>query len=399
MRVTRALVFLVALSACKSKPPTDDKPADQLSSAQIEKERLRAANGELVGDALREPKVVVDAEQITINGYRVAARSELASAGKIETVQSVHAWCKDMREHWKLIHLGDLFTSAMDVTLPDDIAQAEAVRLLLTVAFAGYYSALTVHVGAVSATFTWPVPGPTPPDDGPERVRKSVVQIWSTADGWTERVARPNMLGFLELSGDVGLAWTLFWPDASVLPHECEAAKPISLADAGLVVQSDCAAGCDAIVVGGTALFRDSLAMAVAALSHNGRVPLSFQVDAPCTAVASSDKLTKLVMPPATVDGALPPEVIDRVVRKQLKDLHACFEAGLRTNPKLSGRVNVQFSIAATGAITNVTESGSDLPDKSVTQCVLKIFSGLSFPPPDKGTVKVAYPIVLPNDN
>src|SRR5882724_5462883 len=47
------------------------------------------------------------------------------------------------------------------------------------------------------------------------------------------------------------------------------------------------------------------------------------------------------------------------------------------------------------GAVSNVSNGGSDLPDSGVVSCVLSAFYGLSFPQPEGGIVTVVYPIML----
>jgi hypothetical protein len=40
-------------------------------------------------------------------------------------------------------------------------------------------------------------------------------------------------------------------------------------------------------------------------------------------------------------------------------------------------------------------DGGSDLPDQSVVQCVVRGFGNLSFPQPEGGMVTVVYPIIF----
>jgi hypothetical protein len=96
-----------------------------------------------------------------------------------------------------------------------------------------------------------------------------------------------------------------------------------------------------------------------------------------------------------TVGGRLPPEVIQRIVRQNFGRFRACYESGLRSNPSLQGRVGVKFVIDRTGAISLVADGGSDLPDRSVVQCVVRSFASLSFPQPEGGMVTVVYPIMF----
>ena len=54
------------------------------------------------------------------------------------------------------------------------------------------------------------------------------------------------------------------------------------------------------------------------------------------------------------VNGRLPPEVIQRIVRQNFGRFRLCYENGLRTNPNLQGRVAVKFVIDRDGAVSNV---------------------------------------------
>lgn len=96
-----------------------------------------------------------------------------------------------------------------------------------------------------------------------------------------------------------------------------------------------------------------------------------------------------------TVNGKLPPEVIQRIVRQNFGRFRVCYEGGLRGNPSLQGRVSVRFVIGRDGAVSNVSNAGSDLPDPNVIQCVSSAFYGLSFPEPEGGIVSVVYPILF----
>jgi hypothetical protein len=96
-----------------------------------------------------------------------------------------------------------------------------------------------------------------------------------------------------------------------------------------------------------------------------------------------------------TVNGHLPPEVIQRVVRENFGRFRFCYEAGLRANPSLRGRVVVKFVVDRGGAVGLSTDAGSDLADTHVAQCVVRAFGDLSFPSPEGGLVTVIYPILF----
>lgn len=106
-------------------------------------------------------------------------------------------------------------------------------------------------------------------------------------------------------------------------------------------------------------------------------------------------KAPRMVVGSTTVSGRLPPEVIQRVVRQNFGRFRMCYEQGLARNPNLEGRVGVRFVIGRDGAVSNVSNGGSDLPDHSVRDCVISAFYGISFPPPEDGIVTIVYPLMF----
>jgi hypothetical protein len=112
-------------------------------------------------------------------------------------------------------------------------------------------------------------------------------------------------------------------------------------------------------------------------------------------APAHATKVPQLRTPTTTVNGRLPAEVIQRIVRQNYGRFRVCYESGLRSSPTLEGRVEVRFVIGRDGAVSNVSNGNSDLPDPSVVRCVLQAYYGLSFPQPESGIVSVVYPIMF----
>ncbi len=104
-------------------------------------------------------------------------------------------------------------------------------------------------------------------------------------------------------------------------------------------------------------------------------------------------RVPQIRTPSVDVSGRLPPEVIQRIVRQNYGRFRFCYEKGLAGNPSLAGRVGVRFVIGRDGAVSNVSESGSDLQNSTVSSCVIQSFYGLSFPAPEGGIVTVSYPI------
>ena len=93
------------------------------------------------------------------------------------------------------------------------------------------------------------------------------------------------------------------------------------------------------------------------------------------------------------VNGRLPPEAIQRVVRQNFGRFRACYEDGLVRNPSLEGRVEVKFVIDRAGGVAGATASG--FGDDGVSRCVARAYEAMSFPRPEGGIVTVVYPLVL----
>ena len=97
-----------------------------------------------------------------------------------------------------------------------------------------------------------------------------------------------------------------------------------------------------------------------------------------------------------TVTGDIPPEVIARIVRQSFGRFRLCYENGLRSNPGLEGTVVTNFVIGRDGS---VVQSGPDTPamlhDDLTVGCIMRAFANLSFPTPERGPVKVRFPITF----
>lgn len=98
---------------------------------------------------------------------------------------------------------------------------------------------------------------------------------------------------------------------------------------------------------------------------------------------------------PVETNGHLAAEIIQRIVRQNSGRFRFCYEQGLRGNPALTGRVTVKFMISRDGSVGVATDAGSDIPDASVTSCVVRSFTAMSFPAPDSGIVSVVYPLMF----
>ena len=96
------------------------------------------------------------------------------------------------------------------------------------------------------------------------------------------------------------------------------------------------------------------------------------------------------------VNGRLPPEAIQRVVRQSFGRLRACYASGLEKNPDLEGRVSVKFVIDREGEVALASPwTDTNIDDAAVVRCVTRAYQAMSFPKPEGGIVTVIYPVVL----
>ncbi len=94
-----------------------------------------------------------------------------------------------------------------------------------------------------------------------------------------------------------------------------------------------------------------------------------------------------------TVTGALSPEVIRRVVLRNLGAVAHCHELALARNPTLAGRLVLQFVIGPLGNVLSVVMRENAVADPAVGACVSSVLSRMQFPaPPGNASVTVSYP-------
>jgi len=92
-----------------------------------------------------------------------------------------------------------------------------------------------------------------------------------------------------------------------------------------------------------------------------------------------------------STNGKLDPIVIQRIIQQNSGRFRQCYEMGLRGNPSLEGHVGVKFIIDRSGAVSTAVDAGSTIADRSVSACVVRSFTSLSFPAPADGLVTVVY--------
>jgi hypothetical protein len=93
--------------------------------------------------------------------------------------------------------------------------------------------------------------------------------------------------------------------------------------------------------------------------------------------------------------GKLDRAEVAKVVRAHLAELRACYEARLRENPKLAGKVVITFEVAPSGQVRSAEAEASTLDDSSLEACLVRRMKTLRFPKPVGGSVVVSYPLVF----
>jgi len=94
------------------------------------------------------------------------------------------------------------------------------------------------------------------------------------------------------------------------------------------------------------------------------------------------------------IDGSLDSSAVKNVVNRNIKAIYFCYESELRLNPKLEGKVTVEFTIARTGTVTDARVISSTLHSAKVEGCMIKTIKRWRFPRPDDEAI-IAYPFVF----
>lgn len=89
--------------------------------------------------------------------------------------------------------------------------------------------------------------------------------------------------------------------------------------------------------------------------------------------------------------GVLAPDAIDNVVEAGYPLFARCYRDGVNRDSSLDGTVRLHFVVGSRGAVSEVSDRGSDLTDRQVVDCIAEGFYALRFPEPQHGTVQVLY--------
>lgn len=95
----------------------------------------------------------------------------------------------------------------------------------------------------------------------------------------------------------------------------------------------------------------------------------------------------------AEVGGGLDLDLVAEVIKKNLGQIRFCYEQGLQSEPSLSGKVTVEFTIGGSGQVKTAGVRSSTLGSQVVDECILSRLRSWRFALPEGGAdVKVVYP-------
>ena len=92
-------------------------------------------------------------------------------------------------------------------------------------------------------------------------------------------------------------------------------------------------------------------------------------------------------------DGA-GPDVVQRVVQERSGEVKYCYEVALKRDPKLSGRLDVEWTIQRSGRVTAVKVFEDTVGDPELSACLVERVQGWLFPA-DRANGEVIFPFVL----
>ncbi|MBL7544026.1 MAG: AgmX/PglI C-terminal domain-containing protein [Bdellovibrionaceae bacterium] len=92
-----------------------------------------------------------------------------------------------------------------------------------------------------------------------------------------------------------------------------------------------------------------------------------------------------------TIPQGISQDQVMLVVNKYLNDIHRCYERALMENSNLTGRVEYEWKISASGSVTSSKVKRSEMSNAdSLNKCVLAIFDKMKFPAAKNGQSTLA---------
>ena len=98
---------------------------------------------------------------------------------------------------------------------------------------------------------------------------------------------------------------------------------------------------------------------------------------------------------PTDVDGSLDTAAVAREIRSRLGAVKACYEAGLKRNPNIGGKLSLRFEVSTIGKVTSAEIDQDSMHDDEVASCIKSRVMTWRFPAPSGGSVQFSYPFIF----
>ena len=130
-----------------------------------------------------------------------------------------------------------------------------------------------------------------------------------------------------------------------------------------------------------------------------GSIGKNSKLYARCVRTAdASDKRVYLGGDLPVIMGALDRSDIDAYIRRNLAKIVLCYEKELNKDPKVEGRIIVNFIVSATGDVSSAKVHKSNVANLQLETCVVEQIKKIKFPKPKGGGIVIVnYPFVFKN--
>jgi hypothetical protein len=96
------------------------------------------------------------------------------------------------------------------------------------------------------------------------------------------------------------------------------------------------------------------------------------------------------------IRGALDKSIIARIIKKHYSQIRYCYQKELNKDPKLYGKISINFTISGKGTVSKSVVKVSTMKNTAVEQCVATTIKRIIFPQPKGGgIVVVTYPFIF----
>lgn len=95
------------------------------------------------------------------------------------------------------------------------------------------------------------------------------------------------------------------------------------------------------------------------------------------------------------VDGTIDKRGVSRAIRRRSAAFQQCYEAALKSNSKLKGKLVIEFTIGERGRVTETFVIRDGLGSSQVSKCVQGVLKRMRFPAPEDGEVAITNSFVF----